>query len=132
MDGAKGNDVRTCGEARNPQHAKRKVRIILIDSSAMGDEEDEEAMFQEAAKTAWVRVFIRLSLPDGQALLNGDCAVLDPGNINQFSCADCPRNRIAVLNGNQPQARSGIRGHRKHCMSDTCRVRGHCPKTLIP
>jgi hypothetical protein len=25
----------------------------------MGDKEDEETMFQEAAKTAWVRLFLR-------------------------------------------------------------------------
>jgi len=59
MAEAKGARYASCGQAQNRKQNNREVRTLLIDSSAMGDEEDEDAMLQEAAKTAWVRVFIR-------------------------------------------------------------------------
>ena len=36
----------------------------------MGDEEDKETMFQEAAKRAWVRVFIREASKRGYPIEN--------------------------------------------------------------
>jgi hypothetical protein len=47
--------------------------------SAMGDEEDEETMFQEAAKTAWVRVFIREASKRGHTVEDVFAVLDEPG-----------------------------------------------------
>ena len=45
----------------------------------MGDEEDKETMFQEAAKRAWVRVFIREARKRGYTIENIVALLDEPG-----------------------------------------------------
>jgi len=45
----------------------------------MGDEEDKENMFQEAAKRAWVRVFIREASKRGYPIENIVALLDEPG-----------------------------------------------------
>jgi hypothetical protein len=79
MAEAKGTTYASCGQAQNPEQIKREVRILLIESSAMGDEEDEKAMLQEAAKTAWVRTFIREASKRGHTVEDVFAVLDEPG-----------------------------------------------------
>ena len=45
----------------------------------MGDEEDKETIFQEAARTAWVRVFIREASKRGYPIENIVALLDEPG-----------------------------------------------------
>jgi len=55
--------------------------------SAMGDEEHEETMFQEAAKTAWVRVFIREASERGYPI-EDIVALLDEPGVTAEAAAE--------------------------------------------
>ena len=79
MAEAKGTRYASCGQAQNRKQINREVRTLLIDSSAMGDEEDEDAMLQEAAKTAWVRVFIREASKRGHTVEDVFAVLDEPG-----------------------------------------------------
>jgi hypothetical protein len=56
----------------------------------MGDEEDKETMFQEAAKRAWVRVFVREASKRGYPIEDIVALLDEPGMTEkQWSSGFC-------------------------------------------
>ena len=78
----------------------------------MGDEEDKETMFQEAAKRAWVRVFIREASKRGYPIENIVALLDEPGmTAERWSSGFClPENQGQIGRQEGRTVRSGFLG----------------------